>query len=407
MTDHPYRQQPDSCFWSRAVSNGYSPTAAATTGAPFLRKGDVVVSAGSCFASNMIPWLEAGGLTYVRTEEPHPAFAQLPENLGYRAFSAAYGNIYTARHLRQLYERASGAFTPAEDRWHVAGKVVDPFRPGLRHPASSDKEFDLLTAQHLAAVRTAFESATVFVFTLGLTEAWEATEDGAVYPACPGTVAGLFHPARHRFRNFTVEEVTADLTSFIRRVRLANPALRVVLTVSPVPLVATATRSHVLVATTYSKAVLRVAAQQVCEAEPDVAYFPAYEIITGPQADHGYFAEDRRNVTEAGVTAVMTALMANSQLPVSGVAPQGGEVPKSAGLREGPGSRPGVHQTSPTSGAKRFGGTSFSSLNSLVRRILRPRLSRQADGAGSPLSATQELSRRVAEAECDEVMQDR
>jgi hypothetical protein len=298
----------------------------------------------------------------VRTERPHPAFAHLPENLGYRGFSAGYGNIYTARLLRQLYERATGAFAPVEDRWHVDGRVIDPFRPGLRHPASSDAEFDLLTAQHLAAVRAAFESATVFVFTLGLTEAWEAAEDGAVYPACPGTIAGTFDPARHRFRTFTVDEVTADLASFIRRVRVANPALRVVLTVSPVPLVATATRSHVLVATTYSKAVLRVAAQQVCDAEPEVTYFPAYEIITGPQADHGFFAEDRRDVTEAGVTAVMTALMANSQLPSTGAAPQGGEVPKSVGLPGSP---------------------------------------------GSPLSATQELSRRVADAECDEVLQDR
>ena len=54
-----------------------------------------------------------------------------------------------------------------------------------------------------------------------------------------------------------------------------------ILTVSPVPLVATAAGKHVLVATTYSKSVLRVACEEVCQKAADVMYFPSYEIITG------------------------------------------------------------------------------------------------------------------------------
>ena len=53
--------------------------------------------AGSCFASNLIPFLERAGFTYLRTEQPPPFLRELPENLGYRNFTAAYGNIYTAR----------------------------------------------------------------------------------------------------------------------------------------------------------------------------------------------------------------------------------------------------------------------------------------------------------------------
>ena len=41
-----------------------------------------------------------------------------------------------------------------------------------------------------------------------------------------------------------------------------NPKARLVLTVSPVPLAATASGSHVLPATIYSKSVLRAAAQE-------------------------------------------------------------------------------------------------------------------------------------------------
>src|SRR3954469_22350683 len=263
MTDHPYRSQPNRAFWSRAIARDFQAADVVNADDVILRHDDLIVSAGSCFASNLVPYLEKAGFTYLRAEEPHPLFADLPENLGYRNFSAAYGNIYTARQVRQLLERAMGEFKPAEDRWAVDGHVIDPFRPGLRYPARSDAEFDALSRQHLDAVIDAFSRATAFVFTLGLTEAWESTIDGAVYPACPGTIAGTFDPSRHRFHNFTSSEVRDDLISFIERVRTRNPGGRFILTVSPVPLVATATDQHVLAATTYSKAALRVAAEEV------------------------------------------------------------------------------------------------------------------------------------------------
>jgi hypothetical protein len=60
----------------------------------------------------------------------------------------------------------------------------------------------------------------------------------------------------------------------------------------------------VLVSTTLSKAVLRVAAERLSQL-PGVAYFPAYEIITAPSAGESYFAEDLRSIREQGVEHVM------------------------------------------------------------------------------------------------------
>ena len=325
MTSHPYRAQPDSAFWSRAITDGFASRDLVQSGGTILRRDDRVVSAGSCFASNLVPWLERSGITYIRTETVHPLFADTEEHLGYRNFSAAYGNVYTARHLRQLLERATGAFAPVEDRWYVGDHVIDPFRPGLRFPARSDDEFDLLTAQHLAAVRSAFEQATVFFFTLGLTEAWVSVADGAAFPACPGVVAGAFDPTRHAFHNFTVAETVADVEGFVQLLRGLNPTVRVILTVSPVPLVATATSDHVLTATTYSKAVLRAAAGELAAKVPGVSYFPAYEIVTGPQAPADFFLANRRDVSETAVVAVMEALLAGLSPPVSPTPSVGGE----------------------------------------------------------------------------------
>ena len=309
MARHPYRDLPDRSFWGRSVARDFDPAAILTADGPLLRRGERLASMGSCFASNIVPHIEAAGYDYVRTEAPHPQFAHLPENLGYRNFSAAYGNVYTVRQMLQLVRRSTGRFAPVEDRWHEDGVVLDPFRPGLAYPAVSDAEFDAITGAHLEATRNALAQADVMVLTLGLTETWESADDGAAFPTCPGTVAGTFDPQRHRFRNLTVAENVDDLRAVVAEIREIRPAARFIVTVSPVPLVATAAGGHVLEATTYSKSVLRVAAGEVAASEAGVTYFPAYEIVTGPQAPESYFEADRRSVSQEAVGAVMGALL--------------------------------------------------------------------------------------------------
>lgn len=138
-----------------------------------IKKSDKVISAGSCFASNLVPYLEKSGLTYHRTEVVHPAFSDnADEELGYAKFSAAYGNIYTVRQLLQLLRRCRGQFSPLESYWIDMGTLIDPYRPGLKHRARSVQEFHALTRQHLQKTLQAFKEATVFVLTLGLTEGW-------------------------------------------------------------------------------------------------------------------------------------------------------------------------------------------------------------------------------------------
>jgi hypothetical protein len=317
MADNPYIGLPHRALWSRGVARRYAAADVVTSDEPLLRTGDQVASMGSCFASNIVPHIEAAGIRYLRTEEPPAQVAALPENLGYRNFSAAYGNVYTARQMRQLIERCTGTFHPEEDRWHEQGQVIDPFRPGLAYPAATDVEFDVITTAHLAATREAFATADVVVLTLGLTEGWESAPDGAVFPTCPGTVAGTFDPARHRFRNFTAAEVVDDLRATIDAIADLNPHARFVVTVSPVPLVATASGRHVLEATVYSKSVLRVAAGEVEQTRPDVTYFPAYEIVTGPQAPESFFEADRRSVTDEAIQTVMDALLAASDVSMA------------------------------------------------------------------------------------------
>ena len=311
--ESPYSAAPATSFWSRSVARGFDAAALLQSETVVFRHGDRIMSAGSCFASNIVPYVERAGYSYIRTEQRCPLFHVPGENLGYDNFSAAYGNVYTSRQLVQLLNRCLGQWEPAERVWRCGDEFVDPYRPGLRYRARSAREFDLLSQQHLTCVRQAFEDATVFVFTLGLTETWMSRPDGAAFPACPGTVAGTFDPSRHVFHNLSAGEVTSDLTTFIQTVRKINPSLRIVLTVSPVPLVATATGGHALTATVYSKSALRVACDEITQANRDVVYFPAYEIVTGPQAPHDFFEADRRHVSRTAIDTVMAALLAHCE----------------------------------------------------------------------------------------------
>lgn len=100
-----------------------------------------------------------------------------------------------------------------------------------------------------------------------------------------------------------------DLAAAVALIRAKNPSARLLLTVSPVPLIATMEDRSVLVSTTYSKSVLRVAAEEIAAQDMLVAYFPSYEIIAGNFTRGGYFAPDLRSVTEEGIAHVMRLFM--------------------------------------------------------------------------------------------------
>lgn len=104
-------------------------------------------------------------------------------------------------------------------------------------------------------------------------------------------------------------QVLGDMREAMDFVRDRNPRIRFIITVSPVPLVATAEDRHVLVSTTHSKAILRTVAGELDAQYDDVAYFPSYEIITGNFNKGAYYQPDLREVTEAGVQHVMRLFM--------------------------------------------------------------------------------------------------
>lgn len=303
---NPYRGKPGYQFWRSSVANlaplDVDPVAASGFK---ISPTDRIATAGSCFAQHIARTLSASGYNYMVAEDKPATAGAEDENYG--TFSARYGNLYTVRQLLQLFRRAYATFEPNEQPWtRNDGCLIDPFRPAIQAGGFADKAaLDADRDAHLAAVRDMFETCDVFIFTLGLTEAWVSNSDGAVFPLAPGTVAPSVDPETYYFHNFTVGEMEADLSQFIDYFRRINPSAKIILTVSPVPLIATYEPRHVLVSTTYSKAALRVVADQISRRYDHVEYFPSYEMITGPHSRGAYFAEDLREVLPDGVKYVM------------------------------------------------------------------------------------------------------
>ncbi|MGR3610650.1 MAG: GSCFA domain-containing protein [Sulfitobacter sp.] len=309
----PYSSLGNHCFWSRTHHNVPMADVDPVVKGGFKLTPDMkIATAGSCFAQHIARHLQGQGYNYHVTEKLHsvidPAVARA---FGYGVFSARYGNLYTARQLLQLAQRAYGTFTPKESIWDVEGGYVDPFRPNIQPtPFASRQEFEEAQQIHFAAVREMIETADLFVFTFGLTESWVSKEDGAVFPLCPGVAGGEFDDDKHAFHNFSVDEIVSDFEAFAALMRERNPNVKFLMTVSPVPLIATAREDQsVITATSYSKAVLRVAVEQLTNTLSDAFYFPSYEVITGNYNRGAYYGADLREVEMTGVDHVMKLFM--------------------------------------------------------------------------------------------------
>ena len=313
MSTHPYRGLPADQFWSTAIRPVAAEDLDPVRDVKFtVSPADPVAAAGSCFAQHMSRHLKQAGFNFLQTEAPGGPNEPV--------FSARFGNIYTLRQLRQLLLGAYGLHRPQIRVWRRAdGRFIDPLRPQL-FPAGfkTPEEVVQERRRHLDAVRRMFQDCRVFVFTLGLTEAWLAA-DGTALPVPPGAVDVDLPGFGASFVNFTVDEMRRDLDAFLADLYAVNPDVRVILTVSPVPLVATYEPRHVLVSNTYSKAALRVVAEDAARAHSHVDYFPSYEIITAPQVRGGYFEADLRGITAEGVAHVMRVftahVMRDSQMP--------------------------------------------------------------------------------------------
>jgi len=291
----PYSQQPNKSFWKTGVANTRLRAEQFTE----LHQIDLnqtnpnIASVGSCFAQHVGKWLIKKGYSFKQSQIETQQTA-----------SFAFGNIYTPRCFLQWLDIE--ATNQHQHSIHKENQhYFDLLRPSFR-PKGFDSEQSLINARIAASkeLTDSLKNTDILIFTLGLTEAWQ-DKNGIFYPSCPGVIAGEFNPDIHSFHNFNYTEIKQDLETIAKQLKNINPQIKLILTVSPVPLTATATDKHILVANQYSKSVLRAVAGNLTDNNPHFSYFPSYEIITVANGQDFRFNANLRSVSTEAVDYVM------------------------------------------------------------------------------------------------------
>jgi hypothetical protein len=309
---NPYTSLPARNFWRTAVSEKTVFSLQGLYRKKFsISRKDRVGAAGSCFAQHVTSNMMRRGFNVIDAE-PAPDFLTREEarDYGYGIYSARYGNIYTVRQLLQLFSDAAAGTMRNEDFLEKDGRFIDLLRPNTQPGGyESLEEARFNREDHLQRVKELFSGIDVFIFTLGLTEAWVNRTTGTVYPVCPYTLAENLGDD-YVFHNFDYAEILGDLQLVRQHLMELSPGLKFLFTVSPVPLTATASTNHVLVATTYSKSTLRAVCGAMEAAHANVDYFPSYEVITAPISRGVFYEPNARNVNATGVNTAMSYFFA-------------------------------------------------------------------------------------------------
>lgn len=304
----PYQSLPKKNFWRTGVAQQHPLLIDDLYEKKFaIPPSAKIATAGSCFAQHIGRYLTRNGFNVIDREPPPPGLDEAAAvKFGYRLYSARYGNIYSIRQLKQLLREALGDFTPTDIVWEKDGRFYDALRPSVEpNGLGSAEEVMLHRQSHLKMVRAMLRELDLLVFTFGLTEAWLHTESGTVFPTAPGTIAGVFDGTRYSHKVFSYTEIMDDFLEVKAIVERFNPDAKFLLTVSPVPLTATACPSHVLVATTNAKSTLRAVVGQLANDFENVDYFPSYELIASPFSRGFFYESNLREVSSAGVEVVM------------------------------------------------------------------------------------------------------
>ncbi|MEP6019995.1 MAG: GSCFA domain-containing protein [Paracoccaceae bacterium] len=304
-----YSDLEQNAFWKSGVSN-VSPLNVSDIYEKkwIIRRTWKIGTAGSCFAQHIARHLKKNDYRVLDVEPaPSGLEPEQHETYGYSLYSGRYGNIYTTRQLLQLIEETFSDAPQEPLIWERDGRFFDAIRPNIEpNGFASRAEVIEARAYHIERLRELFLSVDLFVFTLGLTEAWIHASSGRVVPLAPGVVAGEEDAQDYSFVNFSYDDVLSDFRKAMRILKKHRPKkIRYLLTVSPVPLTATASGNHVLTASTYSKSVLRAVAGFLSDNNSIIDYFPSYEIITNPAARGTFFAPNLRSVLNEGVEVVM------------------------------------------------------------------------------------------------------
>ena len=260
-----------------------------------IGKSTRIGTIGSCFAVEVRKWLDSNG---------------------YNTVPSKWGIMYTPQNIAQVFSfaadigmQSADIFSEmAEPIWHHNGKYCDPYRKSLSESGPwylGDTEEEAMAKQrkNYTAIYNKMKATDVMVITLGLIEGF-VSDDGWMFYAMPHQ--STYKPAEHRMKRLSVAQVVEELQNIELAWERVNPDVKIIYSVSPVPLSLTMREGvSPVIANTLSKSTLYAALAEHLQHSRVGHYMPSYDIAMSDQKK--FFKDDGRHVNERCVGTIMKA----------------------------------------------------------------------------------------------------
>ena len=263
-----------------------------------IRREDRIFTVGSCFARNIEFRLEEIGFDT-------PMYSQIIRaRLGELGESLPFFNKYNVAVIRKELEWAAGQPRPPEDHLLLrlpSGMVQDAFF-NPRSKTGAPLEEARARRAYVEGLFRSFPQCRVLVVTLGLVEVWRDVRSNLLLNVTPSRALIEAEPDRFVLDVLSYDEILADLEGIHALLSgHGHPDFRILITVSPVPLIVTFRPIDVISANSYSKSVQRAAVEVFVQTHDNVDYFPSYETVTMTDRRLAFDADNRH--VQAGVVA--------------------------------------------------------------------------------------------------------
>ena len=131
----------------------------------------------------------------------------------------------------------------------------------------------------------------VLIITFGTAYVYESKKTQNVVSNCHKLPAAEFNR-----RLMSIDEIVNMWTSLIADLRVVNPGLKIIFTVSPIRHFADGAHGNQV-----SKSTLLLAVERLCNQLDNLLYFPAYEIMMDDLRDYRFYASDMTHPSDVAV----------------------------------------------------------------------------------------------------------
>jgi len=266
-----------------------------------------VFAIGSCFARRLEDALLKSKKKVYSYTEKFNSFVKINFTEHHRGIMNKY-NTYS-----MLYDIEWALYKNFNENFLINfndNKYIDPF--------THEKILDIMDKKNTLKVRKIINQvnkkivkANLIVITLGLIEAWYDNELKMFLNITPNPRLLKKYKNRFEFRLISYNENLENLEKIYNILKKYNEnSFKIIVTVSPVPLLRTFRKMDIVTANFYSKSVLRNVAEDWANLHDNIDYFPVFEMALYSDYNR-VFRKDGRHIKDSFSNFVINKFLEN------------------------------------------------------------------------------------------------